>query len=233
MYLANSNDFWQIWAIDDFSFSGYCFEGVDVSEEIDAAGRVFSRSQFKHCRFYKVDLADTEWNGTIFEDVVFEDCDLRGAEFKGASGKKVFFKNCEVGGASFNKSIFVDINMMRCIGQLSMEAAYLQSFIAYACNFENGNFDDADLTGAQLVMSALRGASFIKATLNEASMAGSDLTNANLFGVVDKRNLNLNSSIISPYMNSPYIAQQTMTEIVKPIEKHAVLICGAEEELVF
>lgn len=113
------------------------------TSKLDLTNSFFNKVDFKGAN-----LREVNFEGSILSGAILEDADLTSATLDGAELVEACLKNAKLDGASFRNAI-------------------LQKASLISCSAKKTNFDDADLSRADLTQSRLYEASFIDANLND------------------------------------------------------------------
>jgi len=147
------------WVLEDCTLVGVNFRGADL------AGVTFRR-----CNAFDPDGdACADFSYANLREAVFSRCDLTGAEFGRVRGYELSFEHCQLGGVSLAGADF-----RLPIGT----GAELAAFTMTACNFAYGDLSNTWLKACVLTDNRMIEVLLDNTVLDEATLTGSDLTNA-------------------------------------------------------
>jgi len=146
--------------------TGARLDRADLTEAV-FENVTFANVKAKETLFSKANLADVDFRGVDLDQCTFTESSIERADFSGAKLRSTTFIDVAGAQARFQGAVMTNLRVAR---------------LERGTSFAQGQFDRADLSGANLRGADLTGASFRDAILNQADMSSCKLVGADLEG---------------------------------------------------
>lgn len=165
------------------------FEGGDASY---TAGR---GAEFRRCVLRRCNFRGAQWKNAAFVDVVFEQCDFSNARLPESFFQRVRFKGCKLVGADLVGASLRSVSLQDCqMRMVNLNTAKLNAVSLTGCDAREAAMQSI----SEFKSVALAHCDLTAAELLGTRLAGVDLTDCRIDGILLSGQAELRGAIVTP-----------------------------------
>lgn len=154
-----------------FFMSNY-YEGEHI-RGLNQASKALEKGDYEECVFENCNFSEQHLSGYNFMECQFHNCDFSNAHIGGIGLKDVKFEGCKLMGVNFTEAaqFMIKLSFKDCnLKYTNFFKMQIAETVFEACELEESQMSEADLTGALFLQSDLRNVQFDRAILNQADL---------------------------------------------------------------